>query len=61
MKTSRSAAIDAGERYYKTGKPCINGHTSKRSTIDGSCIECRSEYQKAKRIEIKEKLNANGG
>ena len=36
----REAAKAAGERFYSTGKPCANGHMSKRYTSTGICAEC---------------------
>lgn len=53
MKKSRSAAIEAGEKFYNTGKPCKRGHVAKRSTMDGSCSACRAENQREERARIK--------
>lgn len=36
----RIAAKEAGERFYFTGKPCRNGHVSKRYTANGLCQIC---------------------
>lgn len=36
----RQAAKAAGERFYDTGKPCKNGHLSKRYTGTGVCATC---------------------
>lgn len=44
MKKSRHEALLAGERKYRTGKPCKHGHLSLRWTIDGACVECRAKY-----------------
>lgn len=52
MKKTRSAAIKAGDRYYKTGKACKRGHISKRQTVDASCLQCRYDAQKAERARI---------
>jgi hypothetical protein len=41
MKTTRKAAILSGESWYYTGKPCKNGHLSRRYTLNGICEECR--------------------
>ena len=54
MKQSRSKAIEAGEMYYKTGKPCKHGHFSKRFTADGGCYECRLICNRKKQVRIKE-------
>ena len=48
----RKKAINAGERFYFTGKPCPRGHISKRS-VNGGCIECypfhaKTDYEKHK-------------
>lgn len=40
---TRKEAKSQGLKYYFTGKPCKNGHVSKRS-ITGSCLECRREW-----------------
>lgn len=49
---TRKFAIDNGLRYYYTGKPCKNGHSSKRNTITAICLKCISHYQKKNRIKI---------
>lgn len=36
----RTAAKLAGERFYWTGKPCRNGHVTKRYTSTGLCSAC---------------------
>ena len=36
----RVAAIEAGDEFYITGKPCKHGHISKRYTKDSRCYEC---------------------
>lgn len=43
MFTKRRYAKAAGHKFYNTGKPCIRGHRSDRSTASGACLECRSE------------------
>lgn len=37
---NRSEAIEKGEIYYNTGKPCRRGHIADRFTSNGSCREC---------------------
>ena len=54
MKTSRSNAIAAGEKYYYTGKPCKHGHYSTRLTVDSRCLECNREYNRNERAKIRE-------
>lgn len=43
----KAAAKAAGEKYYCTGRPCVRGHTSKRRTKDGGCLECASLHSSA--------------
>lgn len=38
--SSRKDALAAGATQYLTGKPCKYGHTAKRYTQSGSCVEC---------------------
>jgi hypothetical protein len=38
--TRREAKAQGLKRYF-TGKPCKHGHVSDRTTVDGSCCECR--------------------
>lgn len=42
---SWSAARDAGEKHYFTGKPCKRGHISLRQTSGMACMECKREQQ----------------
>lgn len=57
MKTkkiiTRAQAIEKGFVNYYTGEPCINGHLSKRRTINGICLQCDYERTKIKRALIK--------
>lgn len=45
---SWSAARDAGDRHYFTGKPCKRGHVSLRQTSGMACMECKLEQQAAR-------------
>lgn len=38
---SRKAAKEQGSKYYFTGAPCKNGHTTLRRTSAAACIECQ--------------------
>jgi hypothetical protein len=49
-----SAARDAGEKHYFTGKPCKRGHISMRQTSGMACMECKREQQ-AERMQAPEK------
>jgi hypothetical protein len=40
IRAMRQDAIDRGARFFSTGKPCSNGHTSKRYASNGGCVEC---------------------
>jgi hypothetical protein len=40
--TSRAEALERGLTYYFTGKPCVNGHVSKRNTKNRCCYVCVS-------------------
>ena len=40
METTRKAALANGDKYYDTGKPCKNGHYSKKYTSSWSCVVC---------------------
>nr|WP_289108776.1 hypothetical protein [uncultured Halomonas sp.] len=39
MKSKRKDALEAGDMFYFTGKPCSNGHISKRYA-SGACVKC---------------------
>ena len=43
----RTAAKEAGERFYFTGKACRNGHVVKRYTSSGLCSACATKNVKA--------------
>lgn len=58
MKNTRKLAIEARERFYFTGKPCLNGCLSKRDTIDGSCYECRMSKQRIERKALVKELRS---
>lgn len=40
LPNSRKDAKNNGVSHYFTGKPCKNGHTEKRNTKSGKCVEC---------------------
>lgn len=58
--TTRQAAIAAGSKTYKTGKPCINGHIALRTVADrGRCTECtRTRWVREKNTLSRKKLRA---
>lgn len=52
----RTAALDAGQRRYFTGNECPAGHLTDRYTIDGSCVACRSIWNKQRKALARKKL-----
>lgn len=44
--SSRAEALNAGELYYFTGKPCANGHIALRYAKAGACSECMRKNSK---------------
>lgn len=36
----RALALEKGEQFFHVNKPCSQGHTSKRYTSTGRCVEC---------------------
>lgn len=65
MNTPRKIAIENKEKYYQ-GNKCKLGHSGKRLTKDGQCIECRkilrAKYNdknraRAKKWELKKNFN----
>lgn len=43
--STRKQALENGDKYYFTGKPCKQGHLCKRH-ITAGCYECTLTYQK---------------
>lgn len=58
LPTSRNAAIAAGSRFFNTGRPCRNGHTSNRYTSTGNCLACVAAARDDKRSLIRQTLAA---
>lgn len=54
-----SAARDAGEKHYFTGKPCKRGHISLRMTKGMSCMECNREKQAERMKDPEKRAKAN--
>lgn len=42
-KQKREQAILSGERFYKSGKPCRNGHDDLRYASNGTCVGCQMD------------------
>lgn len=49
---NKTDALEAGDRYFYTRKPCKYGHDTVRLASCGACVECRKIYQR-KRARIK--------
>ena len=47
----RRAAQFAGEKYYFTGKVCVNGHVDLRREGDGGCISCQRLIHEQRPVE----------
>lgn len=47
FKPSKKQAVAAGDLFYFTGKPCANGHLSKRYARGGMCYECLKMHRAA--------------
>jgi len=45
-KTQREA-LAQGSKHYFTGVPCKRGHIRERFSVNGNCLTCRNENQKA--------------
>jgi Recombination endonuclease VII len=45
LPPTRSAALALGLKHYFTGKPCSNGHTSRRH-LTGTCVDCQQAANK---------------
>lgn len=43
---TRKEAIDCGEHFFFTGKPCKHGHVSTRYANSGACTACQQEHSK---------------
>lgn len=60
-KIDRFTAMDLGNIYYYTGKPCKHGHVSKRLVVNASCYQCTldgvKKYNKANRPILRERIN----
>lgn len=52
-----------GDKFYFTGKPCVNGHIDKRQTSNGCCYTCSKEkssnYSKNNRDKINQRKLIN--
>ena len=53
---TRNEAIEKGQNWYFTGRPCKHGHIAKRDVINANCSKCRKirtkEYQQKNRKAI---------
>ena len=49
LQTTKEAAIAAGEKTYRTGEVCRNGHEAIRN-MSGKCTQCDSENKRKKSL-----------
>jgi hypothetical protein len=45
---ARKRAKARGAAFYSTGRPCLNGHMSRRRTSNGICLECKRYWRSHK-------------
>lgn len=59
---TRMEAAQAGEKKYRTGKPCSNGHDSPRYTSTGICCRCNVDAAKrySGRVQLTVKAKLQG-
>ena len=57
-RMERFEAKQRGDKFYTTGRPCIRGHTCKRKTKTGMCIECGNINAKEFYKKNADKINA---
>ena len=55
-KGARQIAMEAGEKHYFTGKPCVHGHLAERRVKDRVCMECSRLEKESRRKENPEKI-----
>lgn len=46
LPKSREEAVELGSEYFFSGKPCKNGHISRRKTQSLACSGCRAVWSK---------------
>ena len=59
FKGRRKDAIAAGEKFYYTGKECVNGHLSRRYSKGGECYECLRMHRKLRPHKELERVKRN--
>lgn len=55
LPNRRADALAAGNIFYFTGTPCINGHTEPRYTSTHQCLGCHKSIQERLKKETKER------
>ena len=58
-RQSRADAASRGAKVYKTGLPCINGHTGNRYTTSSGCVQCITSAVLEKQKTHREELQAH--
>lgn len=56
---TRAVARAQGLAHYFTGKPCINGHLSKRYASYGGCFQCADDAAKIWQAANRDKIRAS--
>lgn len=56
---TRKEALKIGNKFYKTNKPCLHGHISKRYTSSKGCYKCLRANDGRTNARHKERLENN--
>ena len=51
--SNREIAVQNGHKYYRSDKPCRNGHTDLRYTLSSVCVMCNREKAKRNSENVK--------
>lgn len=49
LPKSRKKALDVGEDFYYTDKPCKRGHLSKRRATNRNCLDCERMFDESRK------------
>lgn len=52
--TTRKEALEKGERFYFTGKPCRRGHIEQRRVLNWNCLGCETAVNADRKEYISE-------
>lgn len=56
---SRKEAVDAGYKYYFTGKACANGHMAFRGVVNSVCVHCLATFERTDEAKIRKHEKQN--